>query len=673
MEQAPTLAKKPLFRLLSAQNIGAAAYLLILILFFWLYPAYVEGTKGACAWLLSAWNKENDYEHGGLVPVFAAYLFLHAWGTLPKRPLRGSLHGLWVILLGALLCMVAVRSQQPRVAWGALPFLLSGLIWCALGRRAALHCAFPCFFLWLAIPLPGFQQATVGMQLLAAEGSHWLAGVFGVETVLEGTNVSSASGQWDSFNIAGGCSGMRSLMALIMISAAWGYLAEGLSLWKRLLLGLSAIPISIVANAVRVASIFICAEYVSPAFAGQTWHDWSGLLFFFPASLVCLVLLHSLLAGEWLWQNRRRVVRRRHGEEGAAPACAADAAIAGTGTAPRPTEASNPAEMVVSSAFPAPTASISSGAAVASTAPTAEPATGPDSSAESAGRDATSACGAPLASGAKGVKGADGADAEATTNEAGVCASGAVSCAASGTGRPPRGWRGALRAFCPALLLGAAIVLIWLLPFDATIRESAISGQLPTGFELDGWYGTRTQESEEERAILAADTRFSKAIYQRINPITGELSPGAVQVSVIFSGNDMNSSIHRPERCLPAQGHLNLRSSKRELKLADGRSVAFTRLTSTTIRGEGEQKQRLCHVHYYVFVGNSHVCASHLQRTLLDIADRITRGEVQRWAYFQVGSSYLPDDPQGEQEADARLQGLIEELLPRLLKSEQLR
>lgn len=639
MGHAPLSAKRPLSHLLSASNVGIAAYLIILLLFFWLYPAYVEGTKGACAWLLSAWNKENDYEHGGLVPIFALYLFIHAWGTLPKRSLRGSLHGLWVILLGALLCMVAVRSQQPRVAWGALPFLLSGLIWCALGRRAALHCAFPCFFLWLAIPLPGFQQATVGMQLLASEGSHWLAGLFGVETILEGTNVSSASGQWDSFNIAGGCSGMRSLMALIMISAAWAYLADGLSLWKRVLLGLSAIPISIIANAVRVASIFICAEYISPAFAGQTWHDWSGLLFFFPASLVCLVLLHSLLAGEWLWQNRRRVVKRRHGEEGVAAAGAANAAIAGTGAA---IQAAEP----LSAAGPAPA---------------------PDSSAEQEGRDVTPVCRAPLAAEA------NGASAAASPEAADPCAEVTDTHAVSDASRGPVGLRGALRAFCPALLLGAAIVLTWLLPFDATIRESAISGQLPTGFDLEGWYGTRTQESEEERAILAADTRFSKAIYQRINPITGRLSPSPILVSVIFSGNDMNSSIHRPERCLPAQGHLNLRSSTRELKLADGRSLTFTRLTSTTISGEGEQKQRFCHVHYYVFVGHSHVCATHLQRTLLDMADRIAGGVVQRWAYFQVGTSYRPNDEQGEQEADARLQSLIGDLLPGLLQQELLR
>lgn len=316
MSDSPPQRNFSLLSLLSKDNINIALCALILLLFYFTYPAYVQGSQDAVTWLLSAWNKENDYEHGGLVPVFAVYLFIHAFNGLKGAELKGSLTGLWVLLLGALLCLLAVRSQQPRVAWGALPFLLCGLVWCRSGRRAALHCAFPCFFLWLAIPLPGFQQATVGLQLMAAKGSHLLAGFFGVETILEGTNVSSASGDWDAFNIAGGCSGMRSLMALLMISAAWGYLADGLSLWKRLVLGLSAIPISIVANAIRVASIFICAEYVSPAFAGKTWHDWSGLLFFFPASLVCLALLHSLLAGEWVWLHRGRVVMRRHGNHG---------------------------------------------------------------------------------------------------------------------------------------------------------------------------------------------------------------------------------------------------------------------------------------------------------------------------------------------------------------------
>ncbi len=276
------------------------------------YPAFVNGTQSAAEWLNSAWNPETDYEHGWMVPVLSAYMLVHASASLKGVRTQGSLRGLWLTVAGALLCVLAARTQQGRVAIGALPFLLTGAVWCYWGGKAALRCAFPIFFLWMSIPLPGFQQATVGMQLLATKAAHWGAGICGVQTIMEGTNISSATGQWDTYSVAGGCSGMRSLMALIMVSTAWGYLADKLSLWKRLILALSAIPLSILANAFRVASIFICAEYINPVFASKTWHDWSGLLFFFPASLLGLMLLHGLLAGEVPFLKRRRTIVRHH-------------------------------------------------------------------------------------------------------------------------------------------------------------------------------------------------------------------------------------------------------------------------------------------------------------------------------------------------------------------------
>ena len=39
---------------------------------------------------------------------------------------------------------------------------------------------------------------------------------------------------------------------------------------------------------------------------GGTWHDWSGLLFFFPICLLGLAAVHSLLAGELIWKPSRR-------------------------------------------------------------------------------------------------------------------------------------------------------------------------------------------------------------------------------------------------------------------------------------------------------------------------------------------------------------------------------
>lgn len=307
------------FRLLGLGIVPWLAILLYLGVMSWFLfgvQAFMSGTNSAAKWLHDAWTPETDYEHGWMVPCLAIYLLFHACHSLKGTQVTPSLKGLWLTVTGALLCVISARSQQGRIAIGAVPFLLTGLVWCYWGGKVALKSAFPFFFLWLCIPLPGFQQATVGMQLLATNMAHWGAGVCGVDTIVEGTNISSATGNWDTYSIVGGCSGVRSLMALFMFSVAWGYLADSLSLWKRCLLGLSAIPLSILANAFRVTSIFVFAEYVNPAFAGKTWHDWSGLLFFFPASLFGLILLHGILAGEIPFLKKRRVVVRRHDGKG---------------------------------------------------------------------------------------------------------------------------------------------------------------------------------------------------------------------------------------------------------------------------------------------------------------------------------------------------------------------
>ena len=265
----------------------------------------------ALSWLARAWNRDNDLEHGWMVPLISGYLLYRADQNMRGIVPKPSLWGLVLVIPAALLWLAAVRTHQARLAIVGIPIVLSGMVWCYWGLRAALKCAFPLFFLWLCVPLPGFQQTTVHLQLIAAKWAHLLAGLAGVQTILEGTNVSSANGSWDTFSIVGGCSGIRSLMALLMISAAWGYLAEGLSLWKRVMLVLSALPIAVIGNAIRVASVFICAEYISGVFAGRTWHDWSGLIFFFPACLFMLALLHGLLAGEIPFLKRRKVVVRR--------------------------------------------------------------------------------------------------------------------------------------------------------------------------------------------------------------------------------------------------------------------------------------------------------------------------------------------------------------------------
>lgn len=221
------------------------------------------------------------------------------------------------------------------------------------------------------------------------------------------------------------------------------------------------------------------------------------------------------------------------------------------------------------------------------------------------------------------------------------------------------------RAWLPPALLALLLSSVFILPRQEQLMESSISPDLPVSFDLPGWQGTKIQESEVERTSLAADTRFSKAQYTQPRRVFWEKETPAVEVSIVYSGSDMNSSIHRPERCLPSQGHVNLQTSTSELRLADGRTITLTRLTSRVPLPNRDDGLTLNFVSYYVFIGHGTMHHTHIGRTLQDMYDRVTRGYVQRWAYFQANSYWAPELNLTEEETDKRVRTLISELLPK--------
>ena len=283
-----------------------------LVVWFYGFEARYDSGRGQSAfqWIYSAWNGETDYEHGLLFPLVIAGLIFYRLKDLKAAANAGSAWGLLAVFAGVLFYIAAYRTLQPRIAMAGLPFIVWGSAWYLWGWRVAKLLTFPLFFFWLAIPLPSFQQATTHLQLLATALAHHGSGLFGVETYVEGTKVLPLKGNWKPLDIAAGCSGIRSLMALLMISAAWAYIAK-MALWKKVLLFLAAFPLAILGNALRVISIFVIGEYGNAEWARGTWHDWSGLLLFYPFSLILLLAIHSLLEGGLPWkQHQRRQLRR---------------------------------------------------------------------------------------------------------------------------------------------------------------------------------------------------------------------------------------------------------------------------------------------------------------------------------------------------------------------------
>lgn len=221
-----------------------------------------------------------------------------------------------------------------------------------------------------------------------------------------------------------------------------------------------------------------------------------------------------------------------------------------------------------------------------------------------------------------------------------------------------------LRGLLPAVVAGGIFSLVAVLPRHDALVESAIRPELPYGITAGKWLGERQQESEVERTVLAADTKFSKASYSSLDAPRMPL----LHVSIVYSGSDMNSSIHRPERCLPAQGHYNLQTKPVELRLKDGRTLTFSRITSQSRHKlENGQSITLEHINYYIFIGHDAICSNHLARTLRDMYDRVVHGYVERWAYYQVGTVHGEAVRVDARAAEENLRSLIAETLPDLV------
>ena len=178
--------------------------------------------------------------------------------------------------------------------------------------------------------------------------------------------------------------------------------------------------------------------------------------------------------------------------------------------------------------------------------------------------------------------------------------------------------------------------------------------------ELWGSDGTYDEITDEEIGFLGPGTEFDRKGYTNRR---GD----QLQVTIVLSGHDMNTSIHRPERCLvaqgwsltaspsvavavPARGSLETKALK-VIKMvnSDGRTIPYTNLN------------------YYWFVGCADTTASHFQRWLIDKADRLFRGYNQRWAYFTVAATVtenLQRNGRSETETAAMVEDFIKGLVP---------
>jgi len=257
--------------------VPSAASILIILLYL---PTLI--------WLVRSWLHNPYYSHGFLIPLVSAIIAWSKRGELKETRLNNA--GVVVLAFGAGLYILGFVRDLRYVSAISLIVVLFGLVLSLYGTRVARSMAFAIGFLIFMIPMPFVGDVAFDLQRLSIHSSGWLLRVSGMPITVTGNLIILED---STFSVGLPCSGLNTLIALMAFTALYAYLLAGSSS-KRVLLFLCSVPVALLANILRIASIVVVAHFYDKDFAAGFYHDVSSLLFFLMA-LLCIALIGKIL------------------------------------------------------------------------------------------------------------------------------------------------------------------------------------------------------------------------------------------------------------------------------------------------------------------------------------------------------------------------------------------
>jgi exosortase D (VPLPA-CTERM-specific) len=239
-------------------------------------------------WL--AWVESPEYSHAILIPPVAAFLIWQQKDRLKRIPFEGNWWGAAIVLLGGTLLVLGQLATIYTLVQYAYLVTLTGLVLSFTGARAFRLLAIPLLILVFMIPLPQFvlSNLSLELQLLSSQLGVWFMRLFGTSVFVEG-NVIDLGGY--KLQVADACAGLRYLFPLMTLGFLMAYFYKG-ALWKRIVLFLSSIPITLIMNSFRVGTIGLMVEHWGIGMAEGFLHDFQGWAVF----MVCTALLLAEMA-----------------------------------------------------------------------------------------------------------------------------------------------------------------------------------------------------------------------------------------------------------------------------------------------------------------------------------------------------------------------------------------
>ncbi|MFZ2009978.1 MAG: exosortase/archaeosortase family protein [Candidatus Sulfotelmatobacter sp.] len=246
--------------------------------------------------------RDEQHTHILLILPISAALIVMDWKA--PEPFKRLSVGLGAVLLVAAASVPffmrrgAPLSLDVRLAVNMLALVvwwMAAFVSC-FGVRAFRRSLFPlCFLLWL-VPFPDFVLNSVVtlLQRGSAAAAHLLFAAAGVPVEQRGLLVHIPG---LTVEVARECSSIRSSSMLIVTTMVPAQLLLR-SPWRKALLILVAIPLSVAKNGLRIFTIAMLTTRVDPSFLTGKLHRQGGIIFFLIALAVIFLLLWILRRGE---------------------------------------------------------------------------------------------------------------------------------------------------------------------------------------------------------------------------------------------------------------------------------------------------------------------------------------------------------------------------------------
>jgi exosortase D (VPLPA-CTERM-specific) len=237
-------------------------------------------------WLIRIDWSRDDYNYCYLIPLVVLYLIWekrNKWSVEPAVPCWG---GLLIMAPGVLLFWFGELAGELFSIYISSWLAVVGILWAHNGWRKLKTMTFPLFMSLFLFPLPHFinTKLTFSLKLLSSEIGIKIIQLFGMSAYREGNVIDLG---FTKLQVVDACSGLRYLIPLFIMGVlmAWFYRA---ALWKRIVIALSSIPLSIATNSLRIALTAVLYQSIGPVAAEGFFHDFEGFVIFIFSFVVLL-------------------------------------------------------------------------------------------------------------------------------------------------------------------------------------------------------------------------------------------------------------------------------------------------------------------------------------------------------------------------------------------------